>query len=715
MVRLLAVLLTVWLATPASAITWEFAEEDGTQGWYARDGLCAIGAGTCAPLRGVTAEGAWRVTPLYNEGHPPLLELVSPPLGQPAALFDRLEVRFRVVHPDPLIGQFGLFWVAAPDEGDEGDQWSAQFYGRPVVLTGAWQTITVTDLPNQAATRPQAWSGVLQELRLRFVLSNAPAQSSANVAEAVEIDRIRLTGIEEQLQGELPPPDEGAQFFGTYLAPPTFFALRRGAGESGLMQPGSGVLADLDGDGLPDLLTGRSQGSGGGWMYALNNGAGAFGGVRLETMGLEGLSGTDRVAAADLNGDGRQDVVVMDTPTTAQVLYNAGDGAWEEGDALPDHYYIGAGDLEGDGDEDLWFVEREPAPISLVVLVAGEGPDLHRESLLMHPQGGGDMLSAWPLYLIGNLSGSAAASALIRPPFDLWPVDPGSTTEHALFTGYRMVSWRRGGFEEEPVGIAANPSQIESIGDLDGDGDLDFVLGNDRRVGFEGLWVQGLTLAAGQTDGSFRSLPWLDGAIVRAGPQELKWADLDSDGVLDVVFPDHASSGPVLVVCVGQTDGGVPVVEGRYELGGSPEEPLLGDVDGDGDADVVVIESTHGSQGGVEVFLNLAGDRPTAVADCGQHALPDAVRLGACYPNPFNAGTVIPLSVPAGGGVTRLTLYNALGQPVRTLVDGALAAGTHAVTWDGRDDAGREVAAGTYLCRLETAETSQARKVSKVE
>jgi flagellar hook assembly protein FlgD len=50
-----------------------------------------------------------------------------------------------------------------------------------------------------------------------------------------------------------------------------------------------------------------------------------------------------------------------------------------------------------------------------------------------------------------------------------------------------------------------------------------------------------------------------------------------------------------------------------------------------------------------------------------------------------------------------LGVYDARGQRVRRLLPGtALAAGPHANTWDGRDDAGWPAAPGVYFVRLVT-------------
>ena len=48
-----------------------------------------------------------------------------------------------------------------------------------------------------------------------------------------------------------------------------------------------------------------------------------------------------------------------------------------------------------------------------------------------------------------------------------------------------------------------------------------------------------------------------------------------------------------------------------------------------------------------------------------------------------------------------LPILNVLGQQVRTLVNEIQEMGTHAVVWNGRDDAGRAVASGMYMYRLE--------------
>jgi hypothetical protein len=64
-------------------------------------------------------------------------------------------------------------------------------------------------------------------------------------------------------------------------------------------------------------------------------------------------------------------------------------------------------------------------------------------------------------------------------------------------------------------------------------------------------------------------------------------------------------------------------------------------------------------------------------------------------PNPFNPSTNILYALPADG-FTEISIYDASGRHVKTLVSGFVQAGSHSVPWDGRDNGGRRVASGVY-------------------
>ena len=79
---------------------------------------------------------------------------------------------------------------------------------------------------------------------------------------------------------------------------------------------------------------------------------------------------------------------------------------------------------------------------------------------------------------------------------------------------------------------------------------------------------------------------------------------------------------------------------------------------------------------------------------------PDAFALANNYPNPFNPATTIKYALPQAADV-ELTVYNVVGQPVRTLVAEHQNAGRYVVEWDATNDSGHSLSSGMYFYRLE--------------
>jgi hypothetical protein len=80
------------------------------------------------------------------------------------------------------------------------------------------------------------------------------------------------------------------------------------------------------------------------------------------------------------------------------------------------------------------------------------------------------------------------------------------------------------------------------------------------------------------------------------------------------------------------------------------------------------------------------------------------------YPNPFNPVTRIAYSVRQAGNVT-ITVHNAAGRVVRTLLSDDVAAGDGVVMWDGTDDMGQPCASGVYFYSIQTPEYSETHKM----
>jgi hypothetical protein len=88
-----------------------------------------------------------------------------------------------------------------------------------------------------------------------------------------------------------------------------------------------------------------------------------------------------------------------------------------------------------------------------------------------------------------------------------------------------------------------------------------------------------------------------------------------------------------------------------------------------------------------------------------------AAHLEAVSPNPFNPRTEIVLRVVRSTRA-RIAVHDLAGKLVAILADETFAAGRHRLTWDARDRAGRAVAAGIYVLRLEVAGGSTSRKIA---
>jgi hypothetical protein len=84
------------------------------------------------------------------------------------------------------------------------------------------------------------------------------------------------------------------------------------------------------------------------------------------------------------------------------------------------------------------------------------------------------------------------------------------------------------------------------------------------------------------------------------------------------------------------------------------------------------------------------------------------------FPNPFNPSTMITYEILEGGMVD-LSIYNLLGQKVKTLVNEIKPAGIYPVAWSGVDDRGKIVPTGVYLYKITAPEGSEVRKMMKVE
>lgn len=99
----------------------------------------------------------------------------------------------------------------------------------------------------------------------------------------------------------------------------------------------------------------------------------------------------------------------------------------------------------------------------------------------------------------------------------------------------------------------------------------------------------------------------------------------------------------------------------------------------------------------------------TVSAQNDRIVLPEDYKLSANYPNPFNPSTNFNFTLPIDKKVS-VKIYDIMGRLVSTLVnDQLLNAGTHEVTWNGRDATGQTAASGQYIYTLEYGNFRQSR------
>ncbi len=356
-------------------------------------------------------------------------------------------------------------------------------------------------------------------------------------------------------------------------------------------------------------------------------------------------------------------------------------------------------DLDGDGDLDLFSPRYAP--------YAGDPPSGWRP--------------AWGWVMALNDGSGAFASARIGYARDLpgfWYVlardmDGDGQDELVIRVGSEIAVWSIGPDLQIEV-LTMSPQDLEALwdliehtweipgGDFDGDGQWEWV-GALQRNPFEGdmgLVVRGLS------EGGIEQVLYDEQLFLRS-PVVVR--DLNADGVDDWAFVggNRASGFGVFV----EWGGGLrPTREGEtHRLTGDGTGVLPGDVDDDGDLDLVVLDP---ALGGVHVLENSGVGQPTAVMAAA--ARPAQHRLGDSYPNPFNPAVVIPLDLATDAAGVSLTVYDVLGRRVRQVWDGPLGAGSHRFTWNGRDEVGRNVAAGVYLYRVEVDGQVGAKKMMKL-
>jgi hypothetical protein len=327
-----------------------------------------------------------------------------------------------------------------------------------------------------------------------------------------------------------------------------------GAGfEAALFAPGidpfralqQGASRDVNGDQRADLALVATNGL----LLSVSTDAGQWDRVTF-------TGGADGVALGDFNRDGRVDVARSDGATVRLEL-GQGTGAFVVGPVMAAPTAVGqlvAADFNEDGAEDLLALE-----------VAGSAAFAFLST-------GGTALAA-PT----RIGLPAGAYRLTLADFD-----GDLHVDVALFASNALILGRGSGLGTftfgQPVAIGFG-SFLTAAGDVDGDRRPDIVLTSES--GYPSVLLQ--------RDGGFVE-SWFEVPSSRtvSGPAVV---DLDRDGRAEIVVGMRFSN-EVLAVSY-ESDGGFR--PSTYVAGQDPRWPMVGDFDGDGRPDVVVLDSRTGS------------------------------------------------------------------------------------------------------------------------
>ena len=165
--------------------------------------------------------------------------------------------------------------------------------------------------------------------------------------------------------------------------------------------------------------------------------------------------------------------------------------------------------------------------------------------------------------------------------------------------------------------------------------------------------------------------------------------------IADLVLPEASGGDAPLTYSISALPAGLEFDAVTRTLAGTPTAATDGALavtytvtDSGDDTAPLIFSITVNSAPGSEAAKAVVQTRPTAFS------------LADNFPNPFNPTTTIQYALPQAADV-ELTVYNVVGQPVRTLVAEHQSAGRYVVEWDATNDSGHSLSSGMYFYRLQ--------------
>lgn len=434
----------------------------------------------------------------------------------------------------------------------------------------------------------------------------------------------------------------------------------------------------------------------------------------------EGLLQTYGAYAGDLNNDGYSDLTIInETSDDLRILLNDGQGNYDDFSTIP------MGNMTPSPNEGADF--NNDGEIDLAVSTAH-----HNQVRILIGDGQGGFVSQTN-YTTGN-----GARGLVV-------MDCNGDGHDDIFIANRLsddlsllTNNGDGTFVVEDMDTNGDGETAAAVSDINNDGIPDVFLGmyNSRE----------LAILIGDGDGGFTLT---DRISVQGRPWMIGAGDLNGDGNADVVSAN--STADACVVAFG--DGTGEFSSFQHYFPSNSNFPLavdLGDLDGDGDLDVVTSNYESGTytvyendgNGGLTVAdildaPNLSscaiihdrdndGDLDLVLTDEGDDVvhiynnpgvidnttqLPVSIAQINVFPNPFSEQVAIAYELKSTSYI-QIQVFNINGQQIIELDNSTRAAGLHQIQWNGKNSLGQKLPSGTYLLKLITEEGEAIQKIS---
>jgi hypothetical protein len=343
------------------------------------------------------------------------------------------------------------------------------------------------------------------------------------------------------------------------------------------------AVGDIDGDLDLDFVSSRDDFAAFNFAVVRNNGDGTYGRAVL----VSAISESGDITLGDVDGDGDLDVVLANAGrngagTTVSIYRNDGQGNFASGQAFaagPNPTALAAADFDHDGDLDVavtnhgFFAEG-----TTVTLLKNDGAGSFGTSVTLAVGDAPRKIVAADLNADGwaDLAVANDRHNSIRNRVTILMNDASGSFSPAVAYDAGL-----------PQGYAADGAACLAAGDLDNDGDLDVVY-SSRKIYEDGILpVGGYQVFSNNGDGTYAPSQYKRFAVPYSqGVEDLEIADLDGNGWLDIVgaqFSDTAESAFYVVRRGGAAD--YPPAT-AYPAGEGVRDLALADANGDGRPDV---------------------------------------------------------------------------------------------------------------------------------